>query len=241
MEEEEAADERSRAADALPLADGVAVDVCSAPRSSVETSDPSAGLDTCSEPLKGKSGGAEAEKVAKPSSSDCVRRMCCSCQCTADTCAGAWRGRGAWKLWAGVPETDSPLSPSLCLPLGLWASIPPPPPPPPFHTPNCCAEMVALSTSGVSCCTAISVAIIVAGSIFGPLVFYFDDRPYECPVILPNDSATGNNGAASSSGAYSLVEEHSGPGFLDGWDFFDGDDPTQGFVNYLPKEAATEQ
>ena len=75
--------------------------------------------------------------------------------------------------------------------------------------------------------------------MFGPLVFFFDDSPYECPVIVPNDTAT-SNGAASSA-AYSLVEEHSGPGFLDGWDFFDGDDPTHGFVNYLPKEAATDQ
>ena len=72
------------------------------PRASLDMESP-VGIEACSaaEPLKGESGEGE-KAAAKPRSSACVRKMCCSCQCTAETCSGAWRGKGAWKLWAGV-------------------------------------------------------------------------------------------------------------------------------------------
>lgn len=43
---------------------------------------------------------------------------------------------------------------------------------------------------------------------------------------------------AATATAYQLVEQHSGPGFFDGFDFFTDSDPTQGNVNYTSRLIA---
>ena len=39
-------------------------------------------------------------------------------------------------------------------------------------------------------------------------------------------------------GGYKLDTQYQGSSFFDGWDFFTGDDPTHGFVNYVDKSTA---
>lgn len=44
--------------------------------------------------------------------------------------------------------------------------------------------------------------------------------------------------AGTVSASYNLVDHHEGSTFFDGWDFFTGQDPTWGFVNYVDKNTA---
>ncbi|KAJ3515182.1 hypothetical protein NLJ89_g1928 [Agrocybe chaxingu] len=48
---------------------------------------------------------------------------------------------------------------------------------------------------------------------------------------------TGNN-TGQSARAFTLTDYYRGQSFLDGWDFFSGEDPTHGNVNYQTKENA---
>ena len=38
--------------------------------------------------------------------------------------------------------------------------------------------------------------------------------------------------------AYNIARDYSGQSFFDGWDFFTGDDPTHGIVDYVNQDDA---
>lgn len=52
---------------------------------------------------------------------------------------------------------------------------------------------------------------------------------------------TNTASAAPSPDRYSLVTSYTGQNFFNGWSFWDQPDPTNGFVEYLPREKAMQQ
>eukprot|EP00192_Tetraselmis_astigmatica_P006347 CAMPEP_0117675266 /NCGR_PEP_ID=MMETSP0804-20121206/15509_1 /TAXON_ID=1074897 /ORGANISM="Tetraselmis astigmatica, Strain CCMP880" /LENGTH=510 /DNA_ID=CAMNT_0005484249 /DNA_START=233 /DNA_END=1766 /DNA_ORIENTATION=+ len=96
-----------------------------------------------------------------------------------------------------------------------------------------CSGEGALFTWTCIVCSLFWVALLTAMLIiYLPRLFFYDQSTYVCP-------AAAEESVPATSG-YQLVEEYSGATFLDGWTFFTADDPTQGYVNFVSKEYASQ-
>lgn len=59
--------------------------------------------------------------------------------------------------------------------------------------------------------------------------------------LLPVALALAVANAAAVSAAYTLKDDYQPENFFDGFNFFDDDDPTWGYVNYLERTVAQDQ
>ncbi|KAI1168961.1 concanavalin A-like lectin/glucanase domain-containing protein [Nemania serpens] len=95
----------------------------------------------------------------------------------------------------------------------------------------------------------------------GPTMAYIKDQPWWKPqhwrvrtwviagvvlvviiiaIVVPVKVTEANRYPNYSTLDYSLIDEYSGSTFFDNFDYFEGYDPAQGFVHYVPKERATQ-
>eukprot|EP00873_Tetraselmis_striata_P003400 jgi/Tetstr1/423664/TSEL_014299.t2 len=99
-----------------------------------------------------------------------------------------------------------------------------------------CGQGAWKTWTGCVCCSFwLLITILLAAYL--PTFLYLNNSLYTCPAEPPPPIEP----SVPPSGNYTLAKEYAGPGFLDGWDFFSADDPTEGTVNYVTREEAAER